>query len=95
MLALLKLVDNIEGKMIYPVHARHAFKIESPQFADNMQIILNGSSSSAAVRYQGSVSSVLECKSCKYQSIKREVFSCIEVLVPERSISSLENCLEI
>ena len=93
---MLKLVDNTEGKMIYPVHARHAFKIESPQFADNMQIILNGSSSSAAViKISGSVSSVLECKSCKYQSIKREVFSCIEVLVPERSISSLENCLEI
>ena len=45
-------------------------------------------------RNQGSVSSVLQCKSCKYQSIKKEVFSCIEVPVPERGVASLEDCLE-
>ena len=49
----------------------------------------------ALPRYQGSVSSaVLQCKSCKYQSIKKEVFSCIEVPVSERGVASLENCLE-
>ena len=45
-------------------------------------------------RYQGCVSSVLQCKSCKYQSIKKEVFSCIEVPVPERGVANLDNCLE-
>ena len=45
-------------------------------------------------RYQGSVSSVLQCKSCKYQSIKKDVFSCIEVPVPEIDVTSLKKCLE-
>ena len=45
-------------------------------------------------RYQGSVSSILQCKSCKYQPIKKEVCSCIEVPVPERGVASLENSLE-
>ena len=34
-LALLKLVHNTEGNVIYPVQARHAIKVELPQFADN------------------------------------------------------------
>ena len=33
--ALLKLVHNTEGKLIYPVQVRHAVKVELPQFADN------------------------------------------------------------
>ena len=45
-------------------------------------------------RCQGSVSSVLQCKSCKYESIKEEVFSCIEVPVLEIGVASLENCLQ-
>ena len=36
-LALLKLVHNTEGKVIHPVQARHAVKVELPQFADNTQ----------------------------------------------------------
>ena len=45
-------------------------------------------------RYQGSVSSVLQCKSCKYQFIKKEVFSYIEIPVPEIDLASLRNSLE-
>ena len=45
-------------------------------------------------RYQGSVSSVLHCKSCKYQSIKKEFFGHIEVPVLGRGVASLRNCLE-
>ena len=37
MLALLKLVHNAEGKVIHPVQARHAVKVELPQFAGNTQ----------------------------------------------------------
>ena len=36
-LALLKSVHNTEGKMIHPVQARNAVKVELPQFADNTQ----------------------------------------------------------
>ena len=36
-LALLKLVHNTEGKVIHPVQARHAVKVELPQFADKTQ----------------------------------------------------------
>ena len=35
--ALLKLVHNTEGKVIYPVQVRHAVKVDLPQFADNTQ----------------------------------------------------------
>ena len=75
--------------MIYPEQARHTVKAELPQFADNIQ--QDSHEFSMAIlpllqlpRYQGSVSSVLQCKGCKYQSIKKEVFSCIEVPVPEK-----------
>ena len=38
---------------------------------------------------------MLQCKSCKRQSAKRYVFSCIEVPVPQREgIANLENCLK-
>ena len=37
LVALLKLVHNTEGKVIYPVQVRHAVKVELPRFADNMQ----------------------------------------------------------
>ena len=36
-LALLKLVNNTEGKVMYLVQARHAAKVELAQFADNTQ----------------------------------------------------------
>lgn len=43
-------------------------------------------------RYQGSVSSILQFKSCKHQSIKKELFSGIEVPVPGRlGEASVEN----
>ena len=99
MLALLKLVHNTEGKLIHPVQARHAVKVELPQFADNTQqdaheFLMPILPMLQLPRYQGSASSVLQCKNCKYHSIKKEVFSCIEVPVLERGIASLENCLE-
>ena len=99
MLALLKLVHNTERNVIHPVQARHAGKIELPQFADNTQqdaheFLMAILPVLQLPRYRGSVSSVLQCKIRKYQSIKKEVFSCIEVPVPERRGASLENCLE-
>ena len=80
--------------MINPVQARHAVKVELPHFADNTQqdeneFLIAILSALQLSRYQGS------CKSCKYQSIEKEVVSCIEVSVPERGVSILENCLEI
>ena len=85
--------------MIHPVQARHAVNVELPKFADNTQqdaheFLMAILPVLELTRYQGSVSSVLQCKSCKYQSIKKEVFSCIDVPVPERGVASLENCLE-
>ena len=87
MLPLLKLVNNAEGKVIHPVQARHAVKVELPQFADNTQqdaheFLMAIISVLQLPRHQGSVSSVLQCKSCKYQYIKKEVLSGIEVPVP-------------
>ena len=74
-------------------------KSELPQFADNTQqdaheFLMAILPVLQLPRYQGSVSSVLPCKSCKCQSIKKEVFSCIEVSVRERGVANLENCLE-
>ena len=74
-------------------------KVELPQFADNKQqdaheFLMAILPVLQLPRYQGSVSSVVQCKSWKYQSIKKEAFSCIEVPVPERGVASLENCLE-
>ena len=99
MLTLLKLVHNTEGKVIHPMQARHTVKVELPQFADNMQqdlheFLIANLPVLPLPRYQESISSVLQCKSYKYQSIKKEVFSCIEVPVPERGVASLENCLD-
>ena len=98
-LTFLKLAYNTEGKVIHPVQARYAVKGELPQFAYNIQqnaheFLMTIFPVLQLPRYQGSVSSGLQCKSCKYQSIKKEVFSCIEVPVPERGVASLENCLE-
>ena len=98
-LALLKLVHSAEGNVIHSMQSRHAVKNELLQFADNTQ---QGSYEFLMAilpvlqlpRYQGSVSSVLPCKRCKYQSIKKEVFSCFGVAFPERGVESLENCLE-
>ena len=97
--ALLNLVHNTEGKVIYPVQVRHAVKVELPHFADNTQqeaheLLMAILPVLQLPRYQGSVSSILQCKSCEYQSIKKEVFGCIEVPVPEIGAASLENCLE-
>ena len=88
MLALLKLVHNTERNVIHPVQARHADKIELPQFAGNTQqdaheFLMAILPVLQLPRYQGSVSSVLQSS---------EVFSCIEVPVPERGVASLENC---
>ena len=99
MLALLKLVHNTERNVIHPVQARHADKIELPQFAGNTQqdaheFLMAILPVLQLPRYQGSVSSVLQCKNCKYQSIKKEVVSCIEVPVPERGVACLENYLK-
>ena len=93
-MALLKLVHNAEGKMIQPVQARHALKVELPQFADKAQKAAHECLMSILPvlqlpRYQWSVLSILQCKSSKYQSMKKEVLSCIEVLVPERGVASL------
>ena len=98
-LALLKLLHNAEGKVIHPVQARHTVKVELPQFAGNTQqdtheFLMLILPVLQLLRYQESVSLVLQSKSCKYQSIKKEVFSCFEVPVPERGVASLENCLE-
>ena len=98
-LTLLKLIYNTEGKVIHPVQARHAIKVELPQFTENTQqdaheFLMAILPVLQLPRYQGSVSSVLQCKSCKYQSIKKDVFSCIEVLVPEGGVASSENCLK-
>ena len=99
-LALLKLMHNAEGNVIHSMQARHAVKNELLQSADNTQ---QGSHEFLMAilpvlqlpRYQGSVSSVLPCKRCKYQSIKKEVlFSCFGVPFQERGVESLENCLE-
>ena len=80
------------------MQARHAVKVELPQFTDNTQ--QDAHEFLVAIlpvlqlpRCQGSVSLVLQCKSCKYQSIKKEVFSCIEVPVPNGGVASLEDCL--
>ena len=94
-LALLKLVHNAEGKVTHPVQARHAVKVELPQFADNTQqdareFLMAVLPMLELPRHQGSVSSVLHCESCKYQSIKKEVLSCMEFPVPERGLASLE-----
>ena len=83
-LAMLKLVHNTEGKVIHPVQARHAVKVELPQFADNTQqdaheFLMAIFPVLQLSRYQGSVSSVLQCKSCEYQSIYKEVISCSSV----------------
>ena len=91
LLELLKLVRNTEGKMIHSVQARHAVKVELPQFADSAQqdahkFLMEILPVLQLPRHPESVSSVLECKSCKYQSIKKEIFSCIEVPVPEREV---------
>ena len=99
MLALLKLVHKTEGKVIHTVQARHAVNVELPQFADNTQqdaheFLIAILPVLQLPRYQGSVLSVLQCKSCKYQSIKKKVFSCFEAPVAERGVTSLENCLE-
>ena len=37
MLVFLNLVLNTGGKVIHPVQARHAVKVELPQFADSTQ----------------------------------------------------------
>ena len=63
--------------MIHQVHIRHAAKVELPQFADNTQqdaheLLMAILPVLQLPRYQGSVSSVLHCKSCKYQSIKNK-----------------------
>ena len=96
---MLKLVHNTEEIVIHPVQARYAVKFEFPQFADNIQQDTHEFSMTILPvprlpRYQGCVSSILQCKICKYQSIKKQVFACIEVLVPERGVASLGNCLE-
>ena len=70
MLALLKLAHNAEGKVIHPVQVRHAVKVELPQFADNTQqdaheFLMAIFPVLQLSRYQGSASSVLQCKSCK------------------------------
>ena len=67
---MLKLVHNTEGKVIHPVQARHAVKVELPQFADNTQqdaheFLMAIFPVLQLSRYQGSTSSVLQCKSCK------------------------------
>ena len=98
-LALRKLPYNAEWKVVYLVQARHVVKVELPQFADNKQqgaheFLMTILPVLQLPRYQGSVSSVLQCKTCRYQSIKKEVLSCIEVPVPERGAASLENCLD-
>ena len=90
-LALLKLVHNAEGKVTHPLQVRHAVKVELPHFADNTQqdaheFLMTILPVLQLSRYQGSLSSLLQCKSCKYQSIKKEIFSCIEVSVPEREV---------
>ena len=81
------------------MQARHVVKVELPQFADSKQqgaheFLMTILPVLQLPRYQGSVSSVLQCKTCRYQSIKKEVLSCIEVPVPERGAASLENCLD-
>ena len=82
--ALLKVVHNTEGKVIHPGQARHTVKVELPQFADGLQqdahaFIMAILPALQLPRYQGSVSSKLQCKNCKYQFVKRNVFRCIEV----------------
>ena len=84
---------------MYLVQARHATKVELAQFADNTQqdahrFLMAILPVLQLPRYQESVSSVLQCKSYKYQSIKKEVFGCVEVPVPERGVGNLKNCLE-
>ena len=74
--ALLKLVHNTDRKVIYPVQVRHDVKAELPQFADNTQqdaheFLIAILPVLQLPRYQGSVLSVLQCKSCKYQYIKK------------------------
>ena len=85
---LLTLVHNTEGKVIHPVQANHAVKVELPQFTDKTQqdaleFLMTFLPVLQLPRYQGSVLSILQCKSCKYQSVKK-VFKCIEVLMPKR-----------
>ena len=100
-MVLLKLVHNTKGKVIYPVQVRHTVNVELTQFADSTQqdpheflMAILQFCRMQLPRYQRSVSSVRQCKSCKYQSIRKEVFSCTEVPVPEIGIGSLENSLE-
>ena len=85
---LLTLVHNTEGKVIHPVQANHAVKVELPQFADktqqdSLEFLMTFLPVLQLPRYQGSVLSILQCKSRKYQSVKK-VFKCIEVLMPNR-----------
>ena len=73
---MLKLVHSTEGKEIQLVQARRAVKDELPQFTDNIQqdaheFLMAILSVLQLPRYQGSVSSVLQYKSCKYQSRKK------------------------
>ena len=87
-MSLLILVHNTEGKLIHPVQTNHAVKVELPQFADNTQqdaleFLMTFPPVLQLPGYQGSVSSILQCKSCKYQSVKK-VVKCIEVPMPER-----------
>ena len=98
-MALLKLVHNTEGKVMHPVQPRHAVKVELPQFADNTQrnaheFLMANFPVLQLPRYQGSVSSVLQCKSCVNTSLSRKRKSCTEVPVPERGVASLETCLQ-
>ena len=83
-------MHSTEGKVIYPVQVRYTVKVELTQFFDNTQ----QDAHEFLVAISNGVSSVLQCKSCKYQSIKKEVLSWIEVPVPEIGVASLENCLE-
>ena len=84
---------------MHPVQPRHAVKVELPQFADNTQrnaheFLMANFPVLQLPRYQGSVSSVLQCKSCVNTSLSRKRKSCTEVPVPERGVASLENCLQ-
>ena len=77
-LVLLKLVHNTEGKVIHTVQARHAVKDEFPQFAGNIQqdaheFLMAIPPVLQLPRCHGSVSSVLQCKNCKYQSNKKSL----------------------
>ena len=77
-LVLLKLVHDTERKVIHTVQAGHAVKDEFPQFAGNIQqdsheLLMAIPPVLQLPRCQGSVSSVLQCKNCKYQSNKKSL----------------------